>query len=223
MLSVKVRKQKALLNKKGFSLVELMIVVAIIGILAAIGIPQYQKFQARTRQSEAKASLGALYTAQKSFQAEWNMYSVSLRNVGFGVTGNGLRYVVGFAPGACGGYTTANGAPPENNVTATAAPTAAMTWSDGNQVCTAQSPARWGTSTADCTAFFTTKPTATLTVTNTAPAAGASGCFNGAGVNSRFQAVAGGDPNNNFGTSAAVDVWSINEGKVIGNPINGIR
>ena len=39
-------------SRAGFSLVELMIVVAIIGMLAAVGIPQYAKFQAKARQSE---------------------------------------------------------------------------------------------------------------------------------------------------------------------------
>jgi len=55
---------------RGFTLIELMIVVAIIGILAAIAIPNFLKFQARARQSESKTNLKAMFTAQKSFYAE---------------------------------------------------------------------------------------------------------------------------------------------------------
>jgi type IV pilus assembly protein PilA len=55
---------------KGFTLIELMIVVAIIGILAAIAIPNFLRFQARARQSEAKTNLKAIFTSAKSMFAE---------------------------------------------------------------------------------------------------------------------------------------------------------
>ena len=58
------------LSQKGFTLIELMIVVAIIGILAVIAVPNFQKFQARAKQSEAKTNLKGIYTAKvANFQA----------------------------------------------------------------------------------------------------------------------------------------------------------
>lgn len=59
---------------KGFTLIELMIVVAIIGILAAIAIPNFVKFQCRSKQSEAKTNLKALYVAEESYYAEQDQY-----------------------------------------------------------------------------------------------------------------------------------------------------
>jgi type IV pilus assembly protein PilA len=63
------------MNKKAFTLIELMIVVAIIGILAAIAVPNFIKFQCRSKQSEAKGNLKALYVSQESFRAENDTYT----------------------------------------------------------------------------------------------------------------------------------------------------
>ena len=62
------------MSARGFTLIELMIVVAIIGILAAIAIPNFVKFQCRSKQSEAKGSLKAIYTAEESYRAEQDKY-----------------------------------------------------------------------------------------------------------------------------------------------------
>ena len=61
-------------NQKGFTLIELMIVVAIIGILAAIAIPNFLNYQLKSKTAEAKTNIGAIRTSQDSFKAENGAY-----------------------------------------------------------------------------------------------------------------------------------------------------
>src|SRR5689334_4379416 len=83
-------------KEAGFTLVELMVVVAIIGILVAVAIPQYSKYQAKARQSEAKTALGAVYTAEQSFSVENGSYTSCLAQIGATRTGNSFYYSYGF-------------------------------------------------------------------------------------------------------------------------------
>lgn len=71
-------------NNLGFSLIELMIVISIIGVLAALGMPKFKTFQAKARQSEVKTSLNQIYVLQESFHAENDRYTIHSN-----VTGNG--------------------------------------------------------------------------------------------------------------------------------------
>lgn len=75
-------KKSVLKKNSGFTLIELMIVVAIIGVLAAVAIPNYTKYVARARQTEAKLALSSVYTAETFFQTEHSNYTVCVAAIG---------------------------------------------------------------------------------------------------------------------------------------------
>ena len=70
-------------RNQGFTLIELMIVVAIIAILAAIAFPSYSDYVRKTRRSDAKASLLELAQREETYYSDWNSYTATIVNVGW--------------------------------------------------------------------------------------------------------------------------------------------
>ena len=81
--------RKSMKNQKGFTLIELMIVVAIIGILAAIAIPNFLKYQLKAKTAEAKTNLGSVRTLQESYRAEKDTYLLCTSSPGTATAAKG--------------------------------------------------------------------------------------------------------------------------------------
>lgn len=182
-------------SQRGFSLVELMVVVAIIGVLATIAIPSVGKYIAKARQSEAKTGLSSLYTSEKAFYAEYNAYHSAFAAVGYSPEGQ-LRYNVGFGAagtvaGVANGYNQVLVNLAMNSLGYCVASGGAMT---ANQSCSilngatnAQPPALDAANTVD----------------------------SGTGT---FQAGAVAI----IHSSGLVDTWTINQNKLLSNTVSGI-
>ena len=73
-------------NSKGFTLIELMIVVVIIGILAAIAIPKFSQASDRAKEKEADGILKQIYTTQMAYKAQHGTFTTvaaDLQQVGY--------------------------------------------------------------------------------------------------------------------------------------------
>ena len=86
------------IKDEGFTLVELMVVVAIIGVLSAVAIPNFKKYQAKSKTSEGKLQLSAAYTAQQSFYSDYDTYALCLAYMGYNPVNEVAQriYAVGF-------------------------------------------------------------------------------------------------------------------------------
>lgn len=92
------------MKAQAFSLIELMIVVAIIAFLAMVSIPTFKRFLYKCKRSEAYMNLHAIYAAQKAYWAEHGKYSDMLageNSIGWKPEGT-IYYTYGFAHGVEG-------------------------------------------------------------------------------------------------------------------------
>lgn len=83
-------------SNKGFTLVELMVVVAIIGILSAIAIPNFKTYQAKAKTSEAKIQLASIYQSEIAIQSDFDSFATCLTDAGYIAPTEGNYYAVGF-------------------------------------------------------------------------------------------------------------------------------
>ena len=166
-----------------------MVVVAIIGILAAIAIPNFQRFTAKSKQSEAKSNLSALYSAERAFQSEWQTFAASFNVVGYAPVGI-MRYEHGFLVD----FATARNVGLPDNYTGPA------------------SNATFNTA-AHCAA---PPPGMTCSISQVPVAPGALAAPTMTPV--VFIAEARGD----IDGDAAIDVWTIDQGKQLANPTSDL-
>jgi type IV pilus assembly protein PilA len=187
-------------NQEGFTLIELMVVVAIVGVLVALAIPQYAKYQSRARQTEAKTTLGSIYTAEQSFSVENGSFTECLTQIGASTTGNSFYYTAGFLGTAaakcssttglsCFGYQW-NAAAGTVTASCGAAASAANLASTANSI-------------ADAAATLPAQGKLTGDVTN----------------NSTFTSMAIGDIST---TSTTYDTWTMDSAKVLTNTVNSL-
>lgn len=83
-------------SQNGFSLVEIMVTVAIMGILMSIAVPNYMKVVEKGRQSQAKSYLSTVFVAETQFMKEFGNPTYCLWQIGAAPTEVGRYYSFGF-------------------------------------------------------------------------------------------------------------------------------
>jgi type IV pilus assembly protein PilE len=122
----KIQKMK---STKGLTLIELLIVIVIVGVLAAIAIPTYSNYMIRARRADAKTALEQVRAAQEMFRAERGRYA---NNADDGNALTALQTTLGGVPATQGDYNISFTLANRTSFTAQAAPFANRQIPDGN-------------------------------------------------------------------------------------------
>lgn len=187
-------------RKSGFTLVELMVVVAIIGILSAVAIPNFKRYQSKSKTSEAKLQLAAIYTNETTFMGDYDTYATCLTDMGYSVPPKGTYYAVGFGVAA----TTSN-ATAVNNGSPTCADAAGNMQFDGQK--------KVGGQNAVAATVLVQAPAGNAA--NTTRGLGCEVDENGTFEGSEFIACAVGPVSADFTDPATFSFWSITHDKVL--------
>ncbi len=85
------------MRSKGFTLVELVIVIVIVGILSVVAVPVYKGYTKKAMATEGKALLGSINTAQKVYFSEFNNFVTSSQSLALGITPGTNKYFTTFS------------------------------------------------------------------------------------------------------------------------------
>ena len=200
---------KSAKNISGFTVIEMLVVVSMIGILASIAIPSYCKYNSRAKQAQAKVILATLYSAEQAFRMDTLSFTACLGAIGAGTSsmqnmvGVGTQY---YAYGFNAGFVPNNKCGPNG-----AQPCLQEGWIAPIFACPSASDPIWVAATA---------PNQSPTLNPTPPGNGnlvpiptSSGPANFV-TSSTFYAMAVG---NVSGCNSAYDRWSIDQNKNIYN------
>jgi type IV pilus assembly protein PilA len=185
-------------KQDGFTILELMNVIALIGTLSAIAIPAYTKYLARSRQTEARLELGGAFIIEKGYVVENGTYTACLNQAGFAPTLNANRfYSVGIATipaGLCGPISGLD--------------CQRWFWTGAAVTCSAATDA-----------LFSGNVTATPGALIYGPGAPFEACVNGTNVTEATFTI--GACGNVSTTAVIYDGWTIDDQKVLTNQLNG--
>ncbi|MDD5020697.1 MAG: prepilin-type N-terminal cleavage/methylation domain-containing protein [Endomicrobiaceae bacterium] len=93
-------------SMKGFTLVELVIVIVIVGILSVVAVPVYKGYTKKAMATEGKALLGAINTSQKVYFAEWANFATGAQSAALDVDAGTNKYFTTYAlTGTAAGFT----------------------------------------------------------------------------------------------------------------------
>lgn len=188
---------RTLKSQAGFSLIELMIVVAIIGILATVAIPNFTRFQAKARQSGGKSLLAGYFSAQKATYSEFTYFPGNFAGAGFRPEGQLVYRIIADDNGDAAGTAQTNpadvGTVASTCVTTGTAPSATV-----------------------CGASYSS-PAVAWTELGSAAACTGAAAAGAIGATGSFTACVGA----NIGGPSA-DIWTINQLKVVTNTTNGL-
>jgi type IV pilus assembly protein PilE len=133
---------------RGFTLIELMIAIAIIGILSAIAYPSYRNYVIRGSRSAAQTQLLQLANVQEKIYLNSNSYAVSITAAYNGTSAGGLGYTTGQTRDGRYNLSINPTVAPTQSYTITATPVAGSTQaSDGNLTIASDGTRTWGATT----------------------------------------------------------------------------
>jgi len=200
-----------------------MTVVAIIGVLASVGVPQYRKIQRKARRAESTLALGVIASSEAGFFAEYSGYGDNLGGVGAELESAPQNYNVGFLTGdSCFGVTAGFMFWEQNQQNSTAAPGNFPGYSAAQIVFPTHSGGIISNGNRQATSYFRAIIRATSGLSyldnliQNCPTAGASGFISGCNTgNCAFTAVGAGNLYNRTGSDVRMDVMTIDNQRKI--------